>query len=66
MITKSQRNTILFLIPVALLSVPLVAMQFTKEVNWSFSDFAIGGFILFGTAFIIKLILRSSKQPKAD
>lgn len=65
MITKSQRNNILFLIPVALLSIPLVAMQFTKEVNWSFSDFAIGGFILFGTAFIIKLILEKFKTTKS-
>ena len=65
MITKSQRNNILFLIPVALLSIPLVAMQFTKEVNWSLSDFVIGGILLFGTTLTVKLILEKFKTTKS-
>ncbi|GGG55701.1 hypothetical protein [Epilithonimonas arachidiradicis] len=65
MITKSQRNTILFLIPAALLSIPLIAMQFTKEVNWSLSDFVIGGILLFGTALTVKLILEKFKTTKS-
>jgi len=31
-----------------LLMVPLVAMQFTKEVNWGIGDFAVAGVLLFG------------------
>ena len=29
-----------------LLLIPAVAMQFTKEVNWSFGDFLMMGFLL--------------------
>jgi hypothetical protein len=31
-----------------ILLVPLIAMQFTKEVNWTVSDFVIMGILLFG------------------
>ncbi|MBX2946858.1 MAG: hypothetical protein KF725_13570 [Cyclobacteriaceae bacterium] len=37
------------LITALILMVPLVAMQFTNEVNWSFSDFLIMGILLFST-----------------
>lgn len=65
MITKNQRNIVLFSIPFVLLSIPFIAMQFSKEVNWSLSDFAIAGFILSGTAFIINLILDKFKTKKS-
>lgn len=65
MITKSQRNIVLFSIPFVLLSIPFIAMQFSKEVNWSLSDFAIAGLILFGTAFTINLILEKFKSTKS-
>ncbi|WP_027384238.1 hypothetical protein [Epilithonimonas caeni] len=57
MITTNQRNKILFSVPVILLSIPLIAMQFSKSWNWSSLDFVVAGVILFGTAFIIKMIL---------
>lgn len=65
MITKNQRNIILFSIPVVLLSIPFFAMQFTKDVNWSLFDFLIAGVILFGTVFIINLILEKFKTTKS-
>ncbi len=65
MITKNQRNIVLFSIPFVLLSIPFIAMQFSKEVNWTLSDFAIAGFILFGTAFTINLILEKLKSTKS-
>jgi hypothetical protein len=64
-ITKNQRNIVLFSIPFVLLSIPLIAMQFSKEVKWSLSDFAIAGVILFGTAFTINLILEKFKTAKS-
>jgi len=48
----------------ALLLIPLVAMQFTDEVNWSPYDFLIAAVLLFGTGFIIDLVIRKTKSIK--
>lgn len=58
------RNSTLYGIPAMLLVLPLVAMQFTKEVNWTVSDFVIGGLLLFGTAGIIDFVLRKVKSRR--
>lgn len=47
-----------------LLCVPLIAMQFTHEVNWSVSDFIIMGILLTGTAILCEFILRIVKKTK--
>ncbi|MTI89158.1 MAG: hypothetical protein FH748_14470 [Balneolaceae bacterium] len=39
-----------------LLLIPLVAMQFTNEVNWTLPDFVVAGVLLFGTGFSYKLL----------
>jgi len=44
------------LIPTALLLVPLVAMQFTGEVNWSAGDFVVAWILLTGTGLAYKLL----------
>ena len=41
-----------------LLIAPLVAMQFTDEVNWTASDFLFAAVLLVGTGVIIELTLR--------
>lgn len=38
--------------------IPLIAMQFTNEVDWSISDFVIMGILLSGTGFLFELVLR--------
>lgn len=43
-----------------LLCVPLIAMQFTTEVNWSVSDFVIAGILIFVTGLSYVLLTRSS------
>lgn len=43
-----------------ILSVPLVAMQFTDEVKWSLPDFVVMGAIIFLTGLSFKLVTRSS------
>jgi Kef-type K+ transport system membrane component KefB len=50
----------------ALLLVPLVAMQFTNEVNWSVADFIIMGFLLTSAALLLKLVssIGLSKKTK--
>lgn len=45
-----------------LLLVPLIAMQFTPEVNWSAFDFGIASILLFGTGVVCELILRKAKS----
>jgi hypothetical protein len=46
----------------AILVAPLVAMQFTDEVNWGFLDFIVMGFLLFGTGLAYVLISRISER----
>ncbi len=45
-----------------LLSVPLVAMQFTGEVNWSGFDFVVAAVLLFGTGLACEFVLRKVKR----
>ena len=47
-----------------LLCIPLVAMQFTNEVNWTFSDFVIAGGLLLGTGLLIETVARNIKNKK--
>ena len=43
------------LVTALILSVPLLAMQFTKEVAWGVADFAVAGVLLGGTGLIHQL-----------
>jgi hypothetical protein len=58
-ITMHNRNIIRIVVAVAaLLMIPLVAMQFTDEVNWTLSDFVIMGALLFATGLTYELVAR--------
>jgi hypothetical protein len=46
------------LVITVVLLVPLVAMQFTEEVNWSLFDFAFAAALLGGTGFLFELAVR--------
>jgi hypothetical protein len=41
---------------VILLTIPLVAMQLTDEINWSLGDFAMAGALLFGLGLALELV----------
>jgi len=58
MITKNKRLLGILLIVGTLLLIPLVAMQFSSEVNWKLADFAIAAALLFGTGLVIDLVIR--------
>jgi len=59
--TSKLRIIIISSIIVFLLAIPLIAMQFTKEVVWTFSDFLIAGILLFSTGLAIELVIRNLK-----
>jgi uncharacterized membrane protein len=60
---KNLRFLLLLAGAAAILSVPLIAMHFTKEVDWDATDFIIAGILLFGTAIVIELVSRKAKTP---
>lgn len=58
----TQRLTITLGIVLAILSIPLIAMQFTKEVNWDLTDFVIMGTLLLITGLGIEMVTRKIKS----
>jgi hypothetical protein len=57
---KQNKDVIgVFAVTGALLLIPLIAMQFTTEVDWDLRDFIIMGILLSGTGILI--ILATSK-----
>lgn len=59
------RNTVFGWIAVAtclVLAVPLIAMQFTAEVNWDVLDFVTMGALMFGAGSVF--VLAARKAPR--
>ncbi|MBI5467460.1 MAG: hypothetical protein HY975_04620 [Candidatus Kerfeldbacteria bacterium] len=54
----TQRLSIWAAVVVFLLLIPLVAMQFTTQVDWNLSDFVFMGILLFGAALTYELVAR--------
>lgn len=48
----------------AILLIPLIAMQFTSEVDWDETDFIIIGILLFSAGLIYELIARKAQTRK--
>lgn len=48
----------------AILAVPLIAMNFSKEVNWSLFDFLVMGVLLFGAGLVLEFMLRKIKVTR--
>ncbi len=64
LLLKNSRLVVLLGVVLILLLIPLVAMQFSNEVNWSNFDFAVMAGLLLGTAMVCELILRKVKTFK--
>ena len=45
-----------------ILLIPLIAMQFTNEVDWKLADFIIMGILLLGTGLLCELVIRKVKK----
>lgn len=61
---KNKRLKIILLVVACLLLIPLIAMQFTNEVNWNLLDFVVAGGLLLGTGLILDLVLRKIKNKE--
>jgi hypothetical protein len=64
MLTQNKRLTAIVVTVALLLLVPLTAMQFTKEVDWSLSDFIIAAILLLGTGLLCELVMRKVKTTR--
>jgi chromate transport protein ChrA len=60
---KKSRLFILLTTVAALLLIPLIAMQFTDEVNWDLADFMVAAVLLLVAVFTYELISRKVKAP---
>ena len=49
---------------VFLLLIPLIAMQFTTEVNWTIFDFMVASALLLGTGLLCEFVLRMVNHSK--
>lgn len=58
---NSNRLTKILLVVPFLLLIPLIGMQFSSEINWSFFDFMVMGILLSGVGVVIELVLRNVK-----
>ena len=54
----------LALATVLILSIPLIAKQFTSEVNWDMTDFIVMGTLIFGTGSLFIVASRLLKTTK--
>ncbi|HKL33968.1 MAG TPA: hypothetical protein VJ919_15610 [Tangfeifania sp.] len=59
---KNKRLVIIPSVVMFPLLVPLIAMQFTSEVNWTLFDFIVAAFLLFIAAMAVGLIIRKVKD----
>jgi len=59
--SSKLRIRIILVTTALILSIPLIAMQFTKKVNWTLSDFVIAAVLLLGTGLAIDLVIRYVK-----
>ena len=59
---RNRRLIGILLAAALLLLIPLIAMQFTDEVNWTLFDFIVGGVLLFGTGILCELVMRVIKK----
>lgn len=62
MITQNKRLIGIISAVAFLLLIPLVAMLFTNEVNWTLQDFIIMGILLLGTGLTVEFVIRTVRN----
>lgn len=61
---KNKRLIIIVFTVTVLLLLPLLAMQFTDEVNWTLFDFVVAAVLLLGTGLSCELVLRKVNKVR--
>ena len=61
-IRKNKDIVVVFVVTGLILMIPLVAMQFTKEVDWNLFDFVVMGVLMIGTGLLMVLATRRIKN----
>ena len=65
MVTQNKRLIGIVLTVAFLLLIPLIAMQFTNEVDWNLLDFVIMGILLLGTGLMAELVIRKVRNTES-
>lgn len=60
----SRRRRIVFAIVLAILLIPLIAMQFTSDVSWGLFDFMVAGMLLVCAGLTIEYASRKMGKSK--
>lgn len=60
--SPKRRISVILIVTALILSIPLIAMQFTSEVKWTFSDFVVASILLLSTGLAIELVIRNMKN----
>ncbi len=61
---KNKRLIGIMVTVTLLLLIPIIAMQFTNEVNWNLIDFIVAGALLFGNGLMCELVMRKINKIK--
>ena len=64
MTTQNKRLFGILITITFLLLIPVIAMQFTDEVNWNLFDFVVAGLLLLCTGLICEFVLRNVTKTK--
>ena len=64
MIRQNKRLIGIVLTVALILLIPIIAMQFTDEVNWTLSDFVAAAVLLLGTGLMCELVMRKVTKRK--
>ncbi len=62
MFNFSKRLSFYILLVIAIFSIPLIAMKFSSEVNWTFFDFFMAGILLITSLTLIEITLQNFKN----
>lgn len=61
---KNKRLAFILIFIVVVLLIPLIAMPFTNEVNWTLLDFVVAAILLLGAGLTLEFIMRKVKTSK--